>query len=188
DLPAAQFSPLKLKAVRQLTVSGYEHPKYGPQPPLSRGVVNHRVRRIIRAYKWAVAEELVPADVLHALRAVRGLAKGRGEGGEADPVKPVALPHVEAVLPFLNRQLAAMVRLLLLTGMRPNEVCIMRTCDIDVSGAVWLYRPARHKTAHRGKDRIIALGPKAQEVLRPWLKPALETYLFSPPGTCAERR
>ena len=46
---------------------------------------------------------------------------------------------------------------------------VMRACDIDMSGKVWLYRPARHKTEHHGHGRIIALGPKAQEVIRPFL-------------------
>jgi hypothetical protein len=37
---------------------------------------------------------------------------------------------VEDTLPFLNRHLAAVVRLQLLTGMRPAELCIIRTRDI----------------------------------------------------------
>jgi integrase len=96
--------------------------------------------------------------------------------------------HVEATLPFLNRQLAAMVSLQRYTGMRPAEVCIMRTCDIDMSGPVWLYRPRHHKTAHRGKPRVIALGPKAKEILRPFLRTELEAILFQPVEAEAERR
>src|SRR5262249_49416322 len=34
------FKPLALKAVRQLMINGYRHPKYGDQLPLARGVVN----------------------------------------------------------------------------------------------------------------------------------------------------
>ena len=45
---------------------------------------------------------------------------------------------------------------------------------------VWQYRPASHKTEHHGHDRLIDLGPRAQAVIRPWLKPDLEAYLFSP--------
>jgi integrase len=188
QLPAAEFSPLKLKAVRQLMIDGYQHPKYGPQEKLSRGVINMRIRRIVRMFKWAVSEELVPPDVLHGLHAVRGLEKGRTEAHETEPVTPVALAHVEATVPFLNRQVGAMVQLLRYTGMRPAEVCFMRTCDIDMTGQTWLYRPRRHKTAHRGKPRIIALGPKAKEILRPFLRTELEAFLFSPAEAEAERR
>src|SRR5262249_20749181 len=37
---AADVGPLKLKAVRELMIVGYHHPKYGDQPALSRGVIN----------------------------------------------------------------------------------------------------------------------------------------------------
>jgi integrase len=188
NLPAEDFSPLKLKAVRQLMVSGYRHPTFGRQAPLGRKVINQRVGRIVRVWKWAVSEELVPETTHRALRSVRGLEMGRTETREAEPVTPVALAVVEDTLPFLNRHISAMVRLQLLTGMRPSEVFNMRSCDLDTSGAVWFYRPPRHKTAYKGKTRVIALGPKAQAVLRPFLRTDLQAYLFSPAEAEAERR
>jgi integrase len=45
---------------------------------------------------------------------------------------------------------------------------------------VWVYSPASHKNAHRGHDRKIYLGPRAQTVLRPWLRTKLDDYLFQP--------
>jgi integrase len=81
----------------------------------------------------------------------------------------------------------AMVQLQWLTGMRPGEVVIMRTLDLDMSGPVWLYRPGsdqgthgQHKTAHRGQHKVIPIGPRGQEVLRPWLRLNLTEYLFQP--------
>ena len=44
----------------------------------------------------------------------------------------------------------AMIQLQRLTGMRPGEVVIMRTADIDTTGSVWHYLPASHKTEHHG--------------------------------------
>ncbi|WP_422931508.1 hypothetical protein [Singulisphaera sp. PoT] len=64
-----------------------------------------------------------------------------------------------------------MIELQRLTGMRPGEVTIMRARDVDMSWNVWAYAPGRHKTQHHEKGRTIYLGPKAQEVLRPWLTP-----------------
>jgi integrase len=52
-----------------------------------------------------------------------------------------------------------------LTGMRPGEVTIMRTCDLDTSGRVWVYIPSHHKTAYHGHSRQIYLGLRAQAVL-----------------------
>ena len=31
------------------------------------------------------------------------------------------------------------------------------------AGDVWMFRPKEHKTAHKGKARVVASGPKAQE-------------------------
>jgi hypothetical protein len=76
--------------------------------------------------------------------------------------------------------------------MRPGEVVIMRLCDIDRSGSDWNYRPHSHKTDHHGHERVIPIGPRAQEVLTPWLKAGLPAFLFSPresmARTLAERR
>jgi integrase len=81
-----------------------------------------------------------------------------------------------------------MIRLQRLTGARPGEVCALRGCDLDTTGEVWLYRPAMHKTAHRGKERVIALGPQAQAVVKPFLKLDTRAYLFSPAEGLAEVR
>ncbi len=56
---------------------------------------------------------------------------------------------------------------------------MMRSCDLDTSGRVWAYTPESHKTEHHGRERRIYLGPMAQKVLRPWLRPELSAYLFS---------
>jgi integrase len=177
-LAAADFSPLKLKAVREQMINA----------DLCRGVINQRVGRIVRMFKWAVAEEIVGETVYRALKAVRGLEKGRCQARESEPVRPVAEGHARAVLPYLLPPAAAMVELQLLTGMRPGEVCIMRGCDLETSGPVWLYRPARHKTAHRGKARVVAIGPRAQGIIREFLKPNVEAYLFSPREAIEVRR
>jgi hypothetical protein len=49
-----------------------------------------------------------------------------------------------------------------------------------VGGRLWLYRPPHHKTAHRGKDRPIVLGPKARDLVREFFTPAPDDSLFSP--------
>jgi integrase len=175
--PTAEFGPLALKAVRQTMV----------ESGLCRGVVNQRVGRIRRMFKWAASEELVPHGVYAGLATVAGLAKGRSAARETVPIRPVPEAFVEAVLPFVLAPVAAMIEVQRWTGMRPGEACAMRACDLDTSGAVWLYRPAHHKTAWRGKERIIALGPRAQSVVRPFLTLDTEAYLFSPARALAER-
>ena len=153
---------------------------------LCRNEINRRVRLIVRGFKWAVAEGMVPPSVHHGLKAVDGLKKGRCGVRESAPVKAVPDAFVDAILPHVSRQVAAMIQLQRLTGMRPGEVVIMRTMDINTSGSIWEYRPESHKTEHHDKDRVIFIGPKAQAILKPWLRTDLAAYLFSPREAMAE--
>jgi integrase len=169
--PAKNFRPLALKAVRASMV----------KHNWTRGYVNSSVGCIKRMFKWAVENELVPASVYHGLQAVCGLKKGRSDAKETKPIRPIAAEHVEATLPFLNPAVRAMVQLQGFTGMRPGEVCIMRPCDIECSNPnTWIFRPEFHKTEHHEIRRIIFLGPRAQEVLKPFLARDLSMYCFSP--------
>jgi integrase len=81
-----------------------------------------------------------------------------------------------------------MVAVQRLTGMRPGEVCMMRTCDLDTSGRAWLYTPESHKTEHHGRERRIYIGPQAQAILRMWLRADLTAYLFQPREAVEEHR
>jgi integrase len=171
--PVAQFGPRAFKAVRQAMIDA----------GISRATVNGYMNRIRRCFRWGVEQELVPPSVLHGLQAVAGLKRGRSEARETEPVRPVPQAFIDAVLPHVSPQVAAMIELQLLTGCRPGEACIIRSCDIDTTGRVWIYRPHDHKTEHHGHKREIFIGPKAQEVIRPWLRPDLSAYLFQPAVT-----
>src|SRR5881397_417600 len=68
-----------------------------------------------------------------------------------------------------------------LTGARAGELLKLRAVDLDTTGPVWRYEPGDHKNAHRGQGRAILFGPRAQEILRPYMstRPVNEC-LFSP--------
>ena len=185
--PAGDFGPIALKAVRDLMIHGYDHPKYGAQPALARGVINQRIKRVRRLFRWAVEHKLLSATVLHALQAVPGLKFGRSDARETEPVRPVSRAVVEDTLPLLRPMQADMVRLQLETGMRPGELVIMRPCHIDMSGPVWLFSPSQHKTMRHGHARIIPIGPKGQEIIRRYLTTDIQACLFSPRENMAER-
>jgi integrase len=159
--PARRFRPKSLKSVRQTMIDS----------GLCRRTINQRIGRILRAFRYGVENELVPARVLYRLKQVPGLKSGRSEARESKAVKPVADTYVDAVRPFLSRQLWTVIELQRLTGMRSGEALMMRTCDLDTAGRVWEYVPNRHKPEHHGKERRIFIGPRAQEILRPWLLP-----------------
>ena len=145
-----------------------------------RKSVNQQTDRVRRAFKWAAEEELIPFEAYHRLTAVSGLRRGRTEAHEREPIGPVEDSVVDATLPQLNRHVRGLVEFQRLTGCRPGEACRLRRSEIDAGGAVWLYRPSHHKTAHRGKSRTIAIGPKAQELLKEYFTSNLDDYLFSP--------
>ena len=133
---AGEFGPKALATVRQHMVElGW-----------CRTLINRRAERIRRVFRWAAAEELVPAAVYQSLRALTGLRKGRTSARESDPVGPVDADHAAATLPHLRPPVQAMVRLQELTGMRPGEACNFRLADLDRSLDMWVYRPTQHKT------------------------------------------
>jgi integrase len=182
---AAQFDSLALEAVREEMIRGGR----------CRKRVNRDINRVRRLFRWAASKRLVPDAVHQSLSTVEGLKAGRSVARETAPVRPVAEQVVEATIPHMRPQVAAMVQLQLLTGMRPGEVVVMRGMDLEMTGKVWTYRPGsdagphgKHKTAHRGQARVILIGPRAQEVLRPWLRLNLQEYLFQPREAMEQHR
>ena len=152
-----------------------------------RNVANRHTSRLKLVFKWAAENELVPGTVYHSIAAVSAPRHGRSEARETEPVRPVPDAYIDAVLPFLSRHVKAMVQLQLYTGMRPGEVCQVRTCDVDSGREIWIYKPARHKTKHLGHTREVRVGPQASAILRPFLKTDLQAPVFSPAEAESER-
>jgi integrase len=178
--PAADFGPLAFKTLRERMVA----------MKWNRKTINAQCQRVKRVIRWAVENELLPADRWEALRAVRGLARGRTAAPEPKPVKPADPKALTAALPNLPPMLAAVVRLIYLTGARPSEILCMRPSELDRSGDVWTLTPERHKGTWRGTSRVLYLGPEAQTVLTPWLlkTPGQDAYVFSPERAENERQ
>ena len=177
NTPAHEFGPRKLKNVREEMIADGLNDGRG----LNRKYINDHVGIIKRVFRWAVGEELVPVQVYQALETVESIHKGRDPRlSESRKIKPAPQKHVRTVLDVVSPQIRTMIELQLSTGMRPDEVTIMRPCDIDDTGDVWTYVPESHKMAHKDLDRVILLGPKAQRILQPWLDREPDAYLFSP--------
>lgn len=178
EVPAIDFGPLALKVVRQLMIDA-DH---------SRQYINKNIGRIRRMFKWAASEELIPASIPQSLSMVSGLKRGRTKARETSKISPVDDAVVDATLPHLSEVVADMVRIQRITGMRPQEICLLRPIDLDRSGDVWLYRPESHKTQHHGRERIIFLGEKAIAVLNKYLARDAELYCFRPVESEQKRR
>jgi integrase len=165
------FGPSELKLVRQEMIA----------VGLARRNINGRISRIKRMFRWGSREGMIPAEIYFGPTAVEGLKRDRSAARETLPAKPVPEEHVQGSLPHVNRQLRAMIGVQELSGMRPQDVRNPRTYDLDTSGDVWIYTPWTHKTEHHGHERKIAIGPKAQVILRPFLKPDdPKAFIFGP--------
>ena len=148
---AAEFGPRAIQTVRERMIAD----------GLTRTGINARIGKIKRIFRWAVESEIVPPSVYHGLQAVRGLARGRTKAPEPEPIKPVPNAFVDALEGHVLPPVWAMIQLQRFTAMRPGEVTIMQTCDLDTSGKVWIYTPSKHKGSHRGHQRRIFFGPRA---------------------------
>jgi len=174
---AVDFGPLALEAVRnRMITKGW-----------ARGNINRSIDRVRRLFRWGVRKQLIPPSVVQGLEAVPGLRRGQSDARESVPVSPVDDSTVEATLTHLPDVPADMVRLQRITGMRPAEVCILRSCDLDRSADVWTYKPSSHKTEHHGRARVIFLGPQAQGVLLRYLARDSQAYCFRPCDSEAKR-
>jgi integrase len=175
---AAEFGPRALVAVHKTMIDkGW-----------CRSNINKMIGRIKLMFRWATEKEFIGASVYHGLQTVKGLPKGRSEARETEPITPVPQKYIEAVEPYVSRQVWALVQIQLLTAARSGELVILRPCDIDMSGRIWVYTPTQHKTAHHGHGRKIYIGPRGQEILRPFLLRSLKAYCFSPAEAMAEWR
>jgi len=179
DLPVDAFDVLELKACRQAMIDSGN----------ARTTINQSVSRIKRVFRWAGENRLIDPLIHARLLCVKGIDPGRG-GRETAPRAPVTWADVQAAGPHVGRQVWTMINLQWLTGMRSQNVVEMRTIDIDTAGDVWFYTPPSDKMHHRRKSRqrlTIAMGPRAQNLLRPWLRADLEAHLFQPHEAVAEQ-
>ncbi len=188
--PASAFGPKKLRMLRDEMIRG-DSTADPPRKPWSRKYINQQVQRIRRVFKWAVARELVAPKVYQALCTLEPLQRGRSEARESVKIGPAPQEVIDAALPLLNRQVRALVELQLLTGARAGELLQLRRCDIEIEeeSGIWVFRPEKHKNLHRGRERVVYFGPRAQAILLKFMgdRP-LPTYLFSPKEAEAERR
>jgi integrase len=187
----AAFGPRALTKVRDAMVAGEipgeDGPAWSVRRPWSRSYVNHQIARLKRLFAWGVSQELVPPSVVEALRSLSGLRKGKTVARESGRIVPVEVATVAATVAKMPPTLAAMVRLQEVTGMRSDNLCSIRPMDLDRSGPVWRYTPARHKGAWRGNGLVVFLGPQAQTILGPYLERDPAGYCFSPAEAWAQR-
>jgi len=95
------------------------------------------MNRLRHLFKWGVENELVKPIVFDALRCVAGLRFGKSGAKETEPIKPVADWVVDATLGYCSPQVAAMIQLQRVAGMRSGEVCRVANLERHDGGRTW---------------------------------------------------
>lgn len=189
--PAIAFGPKKLRDLREPMMRGLPGDPAAPEDnwrrrgrrPWSRRTINDRIKLIRHVFKWAAGEELVPVDVFQALQCVEPLRAGKTEAAESRGRQPVQRSTIRRISRLVSPQVRALIRLQLLTGARPSELLGLRPVDIDTSNEdVWTATLDEHKTAWKGKGRVLYFGPRAQRVLNQFMTTGrpLNATLFNP--------
>jgi len=176
--PAAQFTPVHLRTVRQSVLDAH----------CGRDYANRVAKQVRRMFRWGVAEGVVHPDVLARLNALEPLRAGHCVAKEPTPRRLVSEEELLAVARHMPGPVAAACWVLFWTGARPAEVLNLRAGDIDRTTDPWRTVLKEHKTAHKGKARVLYFGPRAQAVLRPFLVRPAGAFLFSPAEAVAEVR
>ncbi|MCC6428337.1 MAG: site-specific integrase [Phycisphaerales bacterium] len=181
--------------LRPLTLKRFQGWLAGdPEQRWNRTTINEIVRHVVAMMRWAVSEEIIDASVLQALTTVPPLKKHRPAPVTGavcrEQKKVLAVPEedFEAVVKHLPPMQAAMVRVQMLTGMRPGALVHMRGRDLhktddplvlryEVPPEVW---KLEHEENAADWQRNVYIGPKALEILQPLLTEARGGYIFSP--------
>jgi integrase len=136
---------------------------------------------------WDKLPPLVTSEFLVDMNAIELVTD---EGKMNPPRQKVQVKDVVAVFPYVTKTVADMLRLQLLTGMRPKELCTMRIGDIKhtkeefaeydefFDGENWLYVLQNHKTKKYIGAKTIPLGKEEQEILAKYLNRPLDSFVF----------
>ncbi len=124
--PAISFGHVQFKAVREslmkpIPVSNV--PKTDPKRKAkiirSRVYVNRSMARLLRIFKWAASEGMLPPEIYAALKIIEPLKAGRTKAPETRRILPVPQDLVDRTLTILVPVVADMVRFQLLN--KTNE-------------------------------------------------------------------
>ena len=151
---------------------------------LARSTINKRLQYVHRFISWCVEQGISEPEQLVSVKAVRKLKRGRYGVRESSPVRSPELEAVELTLPLMPPPLRSMMRLIMLTGMRPGEARIMRACDLELVNhngeRLICYTPSSHKTAYLGKRRVVFIAGQGVELVNRRISTLIGSSLFEP--------
>lgn len=184
ETAAVEFGPLKLRVVRDAMVAGDPKAvdaegKPKPRKPWSREFVNKQIKRLRAFFRWGVSWEIIPQTVADALAAVSPLRVGETTAIDYEPRESVPDADIEAVRKLLKPRDRDILDLMLLTGARPGELIGLKVGAVDRIGETWRCELKKHKTAHKGKKRVLLFNRQAQAILLRHMKADPDARFFT---------
>lgn len=163
-LPFAEcHSKLKADALTPTLVEAYSR-----KPTWSSSTRHDCLGTLATAFKWAERARLIDRSPLTGIR----LPPKESQGAEA----LVNEADYGKLLNATKGDFNALLRFLWHTGCRPSEATGLTVEAVDWASACIVLK--RHKTAHKGKMRVIYLSPDAQKVLNVQREKYGAGYLF----------
>ncbi len=172
-LPACDFGPKAYRSARKMMCNSKRSVSY----------VNGLTTMLKSAFKWGVSEELVPVETYQRLLTVPDLLPGEHGLKKGKDVQPVPEWIYKATLPFLTDPMADLLRLLWLSGARPDEILCLTPDQLVKDGEYYVYRPTSHKTVKKNKLRSIVFGAESLAILRKYWPGESATRFFPQYGS-----
>ena len=156
--------------------------------PRKLSYVKKAITRITQAFRWGSQRGKVPTSVIQGLALLPELKPNDSLAVESEPVVPAEHKEIEATIKVLrNPMIKDMIRLQIEIGGRPGELFELKPSIIDTSETPWVCDLRKHKTAWKGKKRIIYFNKRARKILAPYMDPKREYCFLNRSGTQMKR-
>ena len=152
--PASEFDALQFSRLRSELIERNYARKYA----------NDILGILKRCFRWAMQRELITPDQFARIESFEPLS---AKEAPTKIVEPANDDDVSATLPLLSKDFQDTIAFLRATGCRPGEARLMKVGEIDRDN--WMFKPAKHKTAHKGKSRYVPIPSSVREILLPRL-------------------
>jgi integrase len=144
----------------------------------TRDYLNLILWRWKKWFRWLAKMDYIDAEIYTRVTLVDPLKFG--EAQDPTVVEPVSIKQVLAIKQHISPLIFAMMQVQYLCGMRPQDVCNLRFCEIDTSREIWIYRPSKHKTARFKHVLVKAIPKAAQEIINRYRPKDDTDYVFRP--------
>jgi integrase len=151
-----------------LVLTTDEVEQWARKPKWSQTTQRYALTVVAAVYKWAARAKAIDSNPLAALNRPAGRSRG------SDILIDEAL-H-ERILSVASPQFADFLTVVRATGARPGEVARVEARHIVWESACWIL--TEHKTASRGRVRIVFMPPSVVALVRRLAEQALEGPIF----------